>query len=83
MTTSVTDKTVDAAMEAYWKACGDEGNATGMRAVLKAALRSQGKVVSTDALQGLCDEWENMKVPRSADIYELGMFDGYRGAVET
>lgn len=46
----------------------------------QAALRSQGKVVSVDALQGLCDEWENMKVPHSASSYELGMFDGYRGA---
>ena len=46
----------------------------------QAALRSRGKVVFVDALQGLCDEWENMKVPRSANSYELGMFDGYRGA---
>lgn len=46
----------------------------------KAALSHQGAVVAVDALQGLCDEWENMKVPHSASSYELGMFDGYRGA---
>lgn len=38
------------------------------------------KVVKASDLQGLCDEWENMKVPHSASSYELGMFDGYRGA---
>jgi hypothetical protein len=46
----------------------------------QAALFHQGELVAVDALQGLCDEWENMKVPHSASSYELGMFDGCRGA---
>lgn len=36
--------------------------------------------VYAEVLRGLCEEWENMTVPMSANSYELGMFDGYHRA---
>lgn len=88
--TRITDEQVEAAIAAHDAECirgafddtwkSGELIRSSMRAALEAALSTQPKAVNVEALTGLCEEWENLKVPRSANSYELGEFDGYQGA---
>lgn len=72
---------MDIRRDGQYASTATSGAWLGYQAALASRPVDKEGYVAVGDLEGLADEWENMKVPRSASSYELGNFDGYRGAM--